>query len=148
MKDGLTHVLLAENNDNERHFFKGVLENLRMKTVVQTVNDGDELLKYLSAPNAESPHIVFLGQKGPGNAGYEYLRQLKHLNATKDTAIAMYSSSASESEIENSFVEGANVYIKKTADSQVFKKKLENVLAMSWHYQTSGLNRDNFIMSV
>ena len=148
MEKRFTHVLLVNNNDEERHLFKGALENLKMKTIVQTVNNGDELLQYLSAPNAESPHIIFLDQKLPSKTGRNYLQQLKNLNSIRDTAIAIYSVKASETDIEKSFVDGANVYIKKTSDSQVFKKKLESVLATTWHYLSSGLNRDNFILNL
>ena len=148
MKNGFTHILLADNNEEERNFFKGALENLKMKTIVQTVNNGDELLQYLSSPNAESPHIVFLDQKLQSSASSEYLQLLKSLNSTKDTAIAIYATNATAIDIEKSFVDGANVYIKKPSDFQLFKKKLENILALNWHYLSSGLNRDNFILSL
>ncbi len=148
MRNEFTHVLLAYNNDEERHLFKGALENLRIKTKVETVNNGNELIQYLSTPYAASPHILFLDQHVPGNVGNDYLQRLKNLNSIKDAVIAIFSTDATENEIEKSFVEGANIYIKKPSDFQVFKKKLENVLAFNWHYQTSGLNRDNFILSL
>ncbi len=37
MKNGFTHVLLADNNDEERHFLKWILESLRIKTKVENV---------------------------------------------------------------------------------------------------------------
>ena len=151
MENRLTFVLLVENNDEERHYLKGALENLKMKTVVQTINNADELLNYLSSPDAEKPHILFIDRNvriKEGKEGIDYLQQLKNLNSTKDTTIAVYSSNASEADIEASFVDGANVYINKPIDFKVFKKKLENILAMNWHYLSSGLNRDNFILSL
>jgi CheY-like chemotaxis protein len=148
MKNALTFILLADNNDKERLYLKDALENLRIKTFVQTVNNGEELLQYLTSPAAASPHILFIDQNVQGSAGDDYLHQLRNLDSTKDTSIAVYSANATDMDIERSFVGGANVYIRKPADFKVFRKKLENVLAMNLHYQSSGLNRDNFILSV
>ncbi len=146
MKNGFTHILLADNNHEECNLLKIALENLRIKTKVETVNNGDELLQYLSTPDATYLQILFLDQNVSGNAGNDYLHRLRNLK--KDAAIAIYSTDATEKEIEELLVEGANVYIKKSSDFQAFKKKLENVLALNWQYQNSGLNRDNFILSL
>jgi len=63
-------------------------------------------------------------------------------------AVAIYSTSASEQDIEDAFVKGANVYIKKPNDFGTLRKLLEEVISMNWHYQTSGLNRDSFLLSL
>lgn len=148
MKSEFTYVLLLDNNGEDRQNFKDALENLKMKTIVKMVNDGNELLRYLSSPDTESPDILFIDRNMQGKAGIDYLQLIKNLHSAKDITIAIYSSNASQTEIETSFVKGANVYINKPNDFQVFKKKLENVLAMNWHYISSGLNRENFILSL
>jgi DNA-binding NarL/FixJ family response regulator len=60
-------------------------------------------------------------------------------------AIAIYSTSSSEKDIEETFIQGANVYIKKPSDFNTLKKILEDVITINWQYHTSGLNRDNFM---
>ena len=61
-------------------------------------------------------------------------------------AIVIYSTSASEEDIENTFVQGANVYLKKPNNFKKLKKVLSNVVATNWQYHTNGLNRDNFLL--
>ena len=51
-------------------------------------------------------------------------------------------------DIEETFVQGANVYLKKPNDFNTLRKTLEAVITTNWQYQTSGLNRDNFILSL
>lgn len=63
-------------------------------------------------------------------------------------AIAIYSTSASEEDIEKTFVLGANIYIKKPADFKNLKKVLSEVVSINWQYHTNSLNKDNFLLRV
>ncbi len=47
-------------------------------------------------------------------------------------AIAIYSTSASEEDIEKTFVLGANMYIKKPSDFKKLKKVLSEVVSINW----------------
>ena len=76
------------------------------------------------------------------------LKEIKSIERLKNISIAIYSTSASEEDIEETFVKGANVYIKKPSDFSVLKKILQEVITINWQYQTSGLNRDNFLLSI
>ena len=64
----------------------------------------------------------------------------------KNIIIAIYSTSSSEEDIEDTFVQGANIYIKKPSDFNTLKKIINEVVTVNWHYHTSGLNRDNFLL--
>ena len=76
------------------------------------------------------------------------LNEIKSMSHLKDVAIAIYSTSASEEDIEETFVRGANVYIKKPNSFSSLKKVLSQVITLNWQYHTSGLNRDNFLLSI
>ncbi len=148
MQNGSIHVLLADDDEDDRLFFKDAFEEIKMKTVVQTVNDGKELMDYLSRPDVVLPHVLFLDLNMPIKTGIECLNEIKTMSHLKDVAIAIYSTSASEEDIEETFVRGANVYIKKPNDFFTLKKVLSEVITLNWQYHTSGLNRDNFLLSL
>jgi CheY-like chemotaxis protein len=112
------------------------------------VNDGVELMNYLAQNKNKLPHILFLDLNMPLKSGMECLLEIKKMDHLRDIAIAIYSTSASEQDIEDTFVNGANVYIKKPHDFTTLKKLLEEVVTVNWHYQTSGLNRDSFLLSL
>ena len=69
--------------------------------------------------------------------------------ATSNSAnksLAIFSTSSSEEHIEETFVQGANIYIKKPSDFTTLKKVLAEVVTINWQYHTSGLNKDNFLL--
>jgi CheY-like chemotaxis protein len=142
------YILLADDDEDDRLFFKDAFEEMRMKTVVQTVNNGQELMNLLAQPDAVLPHILFLDLNMPFKTGIECLNEIRRMTHLKDIAVAIYSTSASEQDIEETFVMGANVYIKKPNDFGTLKKVLSEVITLNWQYHTSGLNRDNFLLSL
>jgi len=148
MENGPIHVLLPDDDEDDRLFFRDAFEELKINTVVKTVNDGVELMKYLLHKPNMIPHILFLDLNMPFKTGLECLAEIKSQAHLKDMAIAIYSTSASEKEIEETFVQGANVYIKKPGDFGTLKKVLGEVIAINWQYHTSGLNRDTFLLSI
>jgi len=148
MSNDIIHVLLADDDADDRLFFKEAFEEIKIKTTVKIVNDGIELMELLTNPDVVLPHVLFLDLNMPRKSGMECLQEIKQIEKLKDIAIAIYSTSASEADIEETFVKGANVYIKKPNDFNALKKILTEVITVNWQYQTSGLNRDNFLLSL
>jgi CheY-like chemotaxis protein len=142
------HILLADDDEDDRMFFKEAFDEIKINTKVSLVNDGVELMNYLSEDGNPLPHILFLDLNMPRKTGIDCLLEIKRLSHLKDIAIAIYSTSASDLDIEETFVQGANVYIKKPSDFNTLKKILEQVITINWQYQTSGLNRDNYLLSL
>lgn len=148
MQNEIIHILLADDDENDREFFKDAFEEIQIKTVVNTVIDGDELISHLDKPDVILPHVLFLDLNMPRKSGMECLNEIKSNERFKDIAIAIYSTSASEEDIEETFVKGANIYIKKPSDFDILKKILTDVITINWQYHTLGLNRDNFLLSM
>lgn len=142
------HVLLADDDEDDRLFFKEAFEDIKIKTKVSTVNDGVELMKYLNEPGNSLPDILFLDLNMPLKNGIECLKEIRSSPKLKDISIAIYSTSASEEDIEKTFVKGANVYIKKPNDFSTLRKILSEVISINWQYHTNGLNKENFLLSI
>lgn len=148
MQNEAIQIILADDDADDRLFFKDAFEEIKIKTKVLTVNDGVELIEHLSDTSIVLPHILFLDLNMPRKNGMECLKEIKKDNRLKDIAIAIYSTSASEEDIEETFVKGANIYIKKPSDFNTLKKILQEIITINWQYHTSGLNRDNFLLSI
>jgi CheY-like chemotaxis protein len=147
MENGLIKVLLADDDEDDRLLFREAFNEIKIKTKVITVNDGEELMDRLIRNGHELPHILFLDLNMPRKNGIECLLEIKRTESLKDIPIAIYSTSASEEDIEETFVKGANVYIKKPNDFGTLKKILEEVITINWQYNTSGLNKDTFLLN-
>ncbi len=145
---GPIHIVLADDDEDDRLFFTEAFEGIKIKTHIKTVNDGVELMNYLKHEGNQIPHILFLDLNMPLKTGIECLVEIKQMPHLKDMAIAIYSTSSSEKDIEDTFIQGANVYIKKPGTFNSLKKILEDVITINWQYHTSGLNRDNFMISL
>jgi CheY-like chemotaxis protein len=146
MQKDFVHIILADDDEDDRMFFTDAFEELKIGTKVKTFNDGVYLMDYLNSEECELPHVLFLDLNMPRKSGLECLSEIKSNPKFKDIAIAIYSTSASEEDIEKTFVMGANIYIKKPSSFKMLKKTLSEVVTTNWQYQTNGLNKDNFLL--
>jgi DNA-binding NarL/FixJ family response regulator len=105
-------------------------------------------MDYLVLPDIKLPHILFLDLNMPGKTGIECLKEIRANTRFKDVSVAIYSTSSSEKDIEDTFIEGANIYIKKPNDFSALKKVIKEVINMNWQFHTSGLNIETFFFSI
>jgi CheY-like chemotaxis protein len=148
MNNDALYLLLADDDDDDRLFFKEALEEVKVRTILNTVNDGSQLMNYLNKPGIRLPHIVFLDLFMPVKSGMECLTEIRRNNKLKDITVAIYSTTSKENIIEEAFVKGANIYISKPYDFSVLKNILAQVVNMSWQYYTSGLRKENFLLNI
>jgi CheY-like chemotaxis protein len=148
MKQDSIIITLADDDEDDRLFFTDAFDELKINTIVNTVNNGKELLNYLNHPETILPNIIFLDLNMPILNGIGCLELIKKNDAFKDIAIAIYSTSSSEKDIENTFVLGANIYIKKPNNFNDLKKVLSEVVVINWQYHTNGLNKENFLLRI
>ena len=142
------HIILADDDEDDRMLFTDAFGELRINTKVNTFNDGVELMDYLNAPDSILPNVLFLDLNMPKKNGIECLYEIKQDARFNDIAIAIFSTSSSEEHIEETFVQGANIYIKKPSDFTTLKKVLLDVVTVNWQYHPSGQIRDNFLFRV
>jgi CheY-like chemotaxis protein len=142
------HIVLAEDDEDDRAFFKEAIDEVKIKTKVDLVNDGQQLMEYLTKEGAKIPDVIFLDLNMPRKSGIECLVEIRANKKLKDISIAIYSTSAAEEDIEQTFLKGANIYIRKPNDFGKLKAAIAQVLSINWQYHTSRLNKDNFILVV
>ncbi len=146
MQEDFILITLADDDEDDRLFFTDAFDELKINTVVNTVKNGRELINFLDHPETVLPNIIFLDLNMPILNGIDCLKELKQNDKFKDIAIAIYSTSSSEEDIENTFVLGANIYIKKPSNFNDLKKILSDVVTINWQYHTNGLNKENFLL--
>jgi CheY-like chemotaxis protein len=146
MQEDYILITLADDDEDDRLFFTDAFDEMKIKTVVNTVKNGRELINFLDHPETVLPNIIFLDLNMPILNGIECLKEIKLNDRFKDIAVAIYSTSSSEADVENTFVLGANIYIKKPSSFNDLKKILSDVVTINWQYHTNGLNKDNFLL--
>ncbi len=146
MNNEYIYILLADDDEDDRMFFTDAFKEIKINTRVNTFNDGVELMNYLNNENSILPNVLFLDLNMPRKNGIECLHEIKKDEKFNEIAIAIYSTSSSEEHIEETFINGANIYIKKPNDFGTLKKILSEVVTLNWQYHTSSLNKDNFLL--
>lgn len=142
------NIMLADDDEDDRNFFNDAMKELKIKNNLTVFKDGKDLMDYLNATDTVLPHILFLDLNMPCKSGNECLKEIRSNPKFKDISIAIYSTSSSEKDIEDTFIDGANIYIKKPNDFSKLKKVLKEVVNLNWQFHTSGLNKDTFFFSI
>ena len=148
MDSSLLHVILADDDESDRTNFTEALEESRIKTVVYAVKDGVELMEFLTREDTPVPHILFLDLNMPMKNGLTCLKEIRSIEKLKDVAVAIYSTSSYEKDIEETFHYGANVYIKKPTDFDTLKKVLHKVLSAAYVYREPPFSIENFLLKI
>lgn len=141
-------ILLCDDDEDDRMFFSEAMKELKIQNVLTVFESGLELMDYLHHPETNLPHILFLDINMPCKSGLECLEEIRENSKFKDLVIAIYSTSASEEDIENTFSNGANIYIKKPSDFNKLKKTIHQVLNINWQHHTAGFNKETFFLSI
>ena len=142
------HIMLADDDEDDRNFFNDAISDLKISNKLTIFKNGQELMDFLEHPDTVLPDILFLDLNMPCKTGNECLKDIRANPKFKDISIAIYSTSSSDKDIEETFVGGANIYIKKPNDFSKLKKVLNEVVNLNWQFHTSKLNKDTFFFSI
>jgi len=141
-------ILLADDDEGDRLVFKDAFSELKIKSIVHTVNSGVQLMEWLNAKENPLPYILFLDLNMAPKNGMECLQEIRKDEKLKDILIAIYSTSDSENDMEQSFRYGANIYITKPSDFNVLKQLLYKAVSSSLLYEGNTFNKQNFLLRI
>ncbi len=140
------NIVFADDEENDRLLFLDAIKELKIKTNVHTVNDGIELMEYLNNAGNVLPHLLFLDLNMPKKNGMECLKEIRMNELLNDIAIAIFSTSLSEKDIEETLINGANVYINKPNSFDDLIQVLNKVVMTAYTYQNTFFNKAHFLL--
>lgn len=142
------NIFLADDDEDDRSLFKLAFDETKLNSNLSLFKSGNELMEYLNQDDIKLPHILFLDLNMPGKTGAQCLAEIKANPKFRNMSVAIYSTSNSDKDIEDTLSGGANIYIHKPNDFQKLKQIIKHVLKINWQYHTSGLNRESFFLSI
>jgi CheY-like chemotaxis protein len=140
-------VLLADDDEDDRTFFRDALKEINIDALLFAVQDGEELLKTLASGSVQLPHLVFLDLNMPGKGGKECLKEIRSLPHLNHTPVIIFSTSANYSDVEETFRNGANLYIQKPSGYTLMVKLLDKVFKIPWKDHMNNSDRSVFLLS-
>ncbi len=141
-------IVLVDDDEDDRLFFSDALQEMTIATELTEFQNGKELLDYLSQEDIEHPQLIFLDLNMPVMDGFECLREIRKNPELKDLVVAIYSTSSSEKDIEETFVNGANIYINKPNRFEELKKTIAQVVKRNWQYRENKMDKANFLFRI
>jgi CheY-like chemotaxis protein len=128
------HIILADDDIDDRFFFDKALKEIPIPSRLTTVNDGEQLMNYLIEHYDDLPDVLFLDLSMPRKTGIECLSEIKENEKLKDLSVIMLSTSFprdnkyEQNIIKTLFTIGALDYIRKPGDYQTLKHVIHNAL--------------------
>jgi len=146
MSDTPFNIALADDDEDDRMFFGEAFEELALQVKLSLFKNGQELMDFLNLPKITLPNLIFLDLNMPVKDGLECLREIRRNPKLKNVSVAIYSTSSSERDIEDTFLNGANIYIKKPSSFTQLRETVERVLQIDWQKHTSNLSKETFLL--
>lgn len=126
----LTHVLMAEDDDDDYLIFSLAINDLTtVKVVLTRAENGDILMRLLGEKH---PDLLFLDLLMPCKDGHQCIREIRANKKFDSLPIIVYSSLSDLQTIEFCYREGTNLYAKKPSSLADLKDVLEKIFAIDW----------------
>src|SRR6185312_576480 len=127
-------ILLVDDDANDEELARIALERARIAHRLMVVRDGAEALDWIfrrgvhaERDEAAMPHLILLDLKLPKLSGLDVLDQIREGATTKLWPVVVFTSSAEEKDLSESYRRGANAYIRKPVDFREYKELIADV---------------------
>lgn len=140
-----THIILTDDDADDHLIFSDALSELKIDSKLTIFSDGLELMEYLKNA-AILPNVLFLDLNMPKKTGLDCLREIRSDKKFKKISIAIYSTSSSPKDIEETFLKGANLYVQKPSDFTKLKLIIKKVILTKWKSRKTGVGREGYLI--
>ena len=140
------NLILADDDSDDCLFFKEALEELPLDAFLSTVNDGVQLMDFLSANSEDLPDALFLDLNMPRKSGLECLTEIKVSDELRHLPIIIFSTSLDLDVVDSLYKKGANYYIRKPGDFSALKKVIFEAITLTNNANSQHPTRDEFIL--
>lgn len=124
-------ILIAEDDADDRTLIRDAFTLNGRKDGIQFVNDGQELLNFLSDKEHEDelPDLILMDLNMPRKDGREALKEIKNNPVLAQIPVIVMSTSRSEDDISATYQLGVNSYIIKPSNFQTLVNSIKNLCA-------------------
>lgn len=120
-------ILLIEDNADDEALTLEAFRRHNVNIEIFVVRDGQEALDYLFSnglyidrDTSDMPHLILLDLHLPKIDGLEVLKRLRNNDATRRLPVTVLTTSSLESDMIQSYDNGANSYLNKPVDYDEF----------------------------
>ena len=146
MDKAKVNLLLADDDTDDRIFFQDALQDLSVKAALYTVEDGVELMNFLTSEATILPDLLFLDINMPRKNGFECLSEIKTNTKLKELPVIIFSTSLDREMADKFYDNGAHYYIRKPGDFIKLKRLISDALVLATQPNSVQPPREEFIL--
>jgi two-component system, response regulator len=127
-------IIIIEDNRHDIEMILAALNEKVIRNKVHVINDGAEALNYFFGPEGcterairDLPKLILLDLKLPKFGGLEIMKSIRSDERTKYIPIVVFTSSDEEQDRIECYSFGANSYIVKPMDADVFSRCVADI---------------------
>ncbi|MDT7828845.1 response regulator [Pricia sp. S334] len=144
-KDSI-RIFLVDDDEDDRDLFKDAINEIPLKTRINTFTSGIELISLLEHENHNWPQLIFLDLNMPIMGGEECLQRLRSIPKLDSMPIIVYSTIVVDSLADRLSEIGANMYLQKPSSFPQLKSLLEQCITSVLQTKGEGKYPDQFIV--
>ncbi len=142
------NILLADDDKDDRLFFKMALDALSTPTELETVVDGEKLMVYLAENPKNLPDVLFLDLNMPRKNGFECLTEIRQDKTLKNLPVIIFSTSYEQEVVNQLFINGAKYFMRKPAEFSQLKIIIEKTVSLILEKDVAKSSRENFVLTL
>ena len=137
MSNGPFHILIADDDPDDRLFTQEAFAEARLDNPLSFVSDGQDLLDFLKRKNgythetAPRPGLILLDLNMPRKDGREALAEIKADPDLRDIPVVVLTTSKASEDIRLSYSGGASSFVTKPS---TFKGLVETVKGIGQYW--------------
>ena len=139
-------LLLADDDIDDCDFFRDALDEINDTVSLTVVNNGVELMDFLTAQKDTYPDLLFLDLNMPKKSGMECIAEIKASNHLSAIPIIVFSTSLDKSVVDKMFDLGVHHYIQKPGQFSSLKSVITKALSLFNNTTVAPPSIDQFII--
>jgi CheY-like chemotaxis protein len=142
------NILLADDDSDDRLFFKMALDSLDIPIQLTTVADGEKLMAFLFENADQLPDVLFLDINMPRKNGFECLAEIKRSESLKHLTVIIFSTSFELEVVNGLYENGAQYFIRKPSEISQFKKIIQQTVTLIVQKKYVEGSREKFVLTL
>jgi CheY-like chemotaxis protein len=140
------NLLLADDDHDDCIFFKAALGGIDQQLNLTVVNDGVELMEFLSSQTGPLPDVLFLDLNMPRKNGFECMNEIKSNEKLKTLPVIILTTCFDLEVVDLLYKKGVHYYIRKPGEFATLKKVLHEALFLISQHPPKRPEREEFIL--
>lgn len=148
MRPKQVNILLADDDPDDRHFFKEALNDFPLPVSLTTVPNGEHLMQLLLNETSELPDLLFLDLNMPRKNGFECLTEIKQNSKLKGLHVIIFSTSFEQDVVDLLYKAGAEHFIRKPSEFSQLKQIILQTLTLMTQGGILQPTKESFVVVV